>query len=53
MNKYLRGLSDTFYAVDSRFWQVIYPNEKRFIDLDMQLLAIEKERPYIDLPRAH
>jgi GMP synthase-like glutamine amidotransferase len=46
------GLSDTFYAVDSRFWQVIYPNEKRFMDLGMQLLAIEKERPYIDLPRA-
>ena len=46
------GLSETFYAVDSRFWQVIYPNEKRFIDLDMQLLAIEKERPYVDLPRA-
>jgi GMP synthase-like glutamine amidotransferase len=46
------GLSDTFYAVDSRLWQVIHPNEKRFMDLDMQLLAIEKERPHIDLPRA-
>ncbi|HWZ02847.1 MAG TPA: hypothetical protein VNX40_04495 [Mucilaginibacter sp.] len=46
------GLADPFYGVDSRFWQVIHPNEKRFIDLGMQLLAIEKERPYVDLPRA-
>jgi GMP synthase-like glutamine amidotransferase len=46
------GLSDPFYAVDSRSWQVIHPNEKRFADLGMQLLAIEKERPYVDLPRA-
>lgn len=46
------GLADPFYAVDSRVWQVIHPNEKRFMDLGMQLLAIEKERPYVDLPRA-
>ncbi len=46
------GLADPFYAVDSRSWQVIHPNEKRFVDLGMQLLAIEKERPYVDLPRA-
>jgi GMP synthase-like glutamine amidotransferase len=48
----LEGLADPFYTVDSRLWQVIHPNEKRFMDLDMQLLAIEKERPYVDLPRA-
>jgi len=47
-----KGLSDPFYAVDSRSWQVINPNEKRFVDLGMQLLAIEKERSHIDLPRA-
>ena len=46
------GLADPFYSVDSRLWQVIHPNEKRFTDLGMQLLAIEKERPYVDLPRA-
>jgi GMP synthase-like glutamine amidotransferase len=46
------GLSDPFYSVDSRLWQVVHPNEKRFVDLGMQLLAIEKERPYVDLPRA-
>jgi GMP synthase-like glutamine amidotransferase len=46
------GLSDPFYTVDSRLWQVVHPNEKQFTDLGMQLLAIEKERPYVDLPRA-
>jgi GMP synthase-like glutamine amidotransferase len=46
------GLADPFYAVDSRSWQVIHPNEKRFVDLGMQLLAIEKERPHVNLPRA-
>jgi len=46
------GMADPFYTVDSRSWQVINPNEKRFVELGMQLLAIEKERPYVDLPRA-
>ncbi len=46
------GLADPFYAVDSRLWQVINPDEKRFAELGMQLTAIEKERPHIDLPRA-
>ncbi|MDB5137552.1 MAG: synthase [Mucilaginibacter sp.] len=46
------GLPDPFYSVDSRSWQVINPNEKRFVELGMQMLAIEKERPYVDLPRA-
>ncbi|MFD0793243.1 type 1 glutamine amidotransferase [Mucilaginibacter litoreus] len=46
------GLNDPFYAVDSRSWQVINPDMKRFEQLGMQLLALEKERPYVDLPRA-
>jgi GMP synthase-like glutamine amidotransferase len=46
------GLADPFYAVDSRSWQVIHPNHKRLTDLGMQLLAIEKERLHVDLPRA-
>jgi GMP synthase-like glutamine amidotransferase len=46
------GLADPFYSVDSRSWQVINPDEKRFVELGMQLLSIEKERPYVDLPRA-
>ncbi len=46
------GMADPFYTVDSRSWQVINPDEKRFAELGMQLLVIEKERPYVDLPRA-
>jgi GMP synthase-like glutamine amidotransferase len=46
------GLAEPFYSVDSRSWQVINPNEKRFMELGMQLMAIEKERLHIDLPRA-
>ena len=47
-----KNMDDPFYALDSRLWQVINPNEKRFTDLGMQLLAIEKERPHVDFPRA-
>ena len=46
------GMADPFYTVDSRSWQVINPNEQRFVELGMQLLAIEKERPHVNLPRA-
>jgi len=46
------NMSDPFYTVDSRSWQVINPDHKRLAELSMQLLAIEKERPHIDLPRA-
>jgi len=47
-----KDMDDPFYAVDSRSWQVINPNEKQFTDLGMQLLAIEKKRLHVDLPRA-
>lgn len=46
------GLADPFFAVDSREWQVINPDETRFAATGAQLVAIEKERPHIDLPRA-
>ena len=46
------GLADPFYTVDSRSWQVINPDEKRFKETGAALIAIEKERPHIDLPRA-
>lgn len=46
------NLNDPFYAVDSRSWQVINPNEEAFQKTGAQLIAIEKERPHVDLPRA-
>ncbi|RZM07539.1 MAG: GMP synthase, partial [Pedobacter sp.] len=47
-----QGLSDPFYTVDSRSWQVINTDPNRFKELGMDLLALEKERPYVNLPRA-
>ena len=46
------GLSNPFYTVDSRSWQVINPDENRFKETGATLVAIEKERPYVDMPRA-
>jgi homoserine O-succinyltransferase len=46
------GLNDPFYAVDSRDYQVIQPDEERLQQLGAKLLAIEKERPHIPLERA-
>ncbi|TCC94098.1 GMP synthase [Pedobacter frigiditerrae] len=45
------GLHNPFYSVDSRDWQVIQPNETDFILKGAKILAIEKERPHIDLER--
>lgn len=45
-------LANPFFTVDSRSWQVIYPDEQRFAELGMTLTAIEKERPHVNLPRA-
>ncbi len=46
------GLNDPFYAVDSRDYQVIKPNHNRLTEMGGKILAIEKERPHIDLERA-
>jgi GMP synthase-like glutamine amidotransferase len=45
------GLTNPFYAVDSRDWQVIQPDEADFTAKGAQILAIEKERPHIALER--
>jgi GMP synthase-like glutamine amidotransferase len=46
------GMSDPFYAVDSRDYQVIQPRHSRIRELDATLLCIEKERPHVPLERA-
>lgn len=46
-----RGLADPFFAVDSRDWQVIEPDEKILGENSSAILAIEKERPHVDLER--
>ena len=47
----LSGLPDPFYSVDSRDWQVVQPIQTDFEGKGAKILAIEKERPHIDLER--
>ena len=46
------NMKDPFYAVDSRDFQVIQPNHHRLQQTGGSILAIEKERPHIELERA-
>ena len=41
------GMQDPFFAVDSRDYQVIEPDENIIYELGVKILAIEKERPHI------
>lgn len=51
-DKFFRNLPEPFYAVDSRDWQVIEPNSDQIMQLDATILAIEKKRENVPLPRA-
>jgi len=46
------GLRDPFYAVDSRDYQVIQPNQNKLQKIGAKILALEKERPHVPLERA-
>jgi GMP synthase-like glutamine amidotransferase len=50
--KVFDGLSDPFYAVDSRDFQVIQPNHFRLHQMGATILCIEKERPHVPFERA-
>ncbi|WP_316802207.1 glutamine amidotransferase-related protein [Pedobacter nototheniae] len=45
------GITNPFFSVDSRDWQVIEPNLTAFETKGAKLLAIEKERKHINLER--
>jgi len=45
------GLHNPFFSVDSRDWQVVAPNQAVFDKMGASLLAIEKERPHVELER--
>lgn len=47
-----RSLDDPMWAVDSRDFQIIQPNEKKLSDDGAAILCIEKYRPHVDLERA-
>ena len=46
------GLNDPFYAVDSRDFQVVQPNQQALRKMGGHVLAIEKDRPHVPLERA-
>ena len=48
----LKNLPEPFYAVDSRAYQFIEPDDQKMEDLGMKILALEKVRPHIHLERA-
>lgn len=45
------GLPNPFYSVDSRDWQVVQPHEADFEAKGAKILALEKERPHVQLER--
>lgn len=48
----LNHLPDPFFAADFRAWQVVQPDEAIISELGMEILAMEKERPYVEYERA-
>jgi GMP synthase-like glutamine amidotransferase len=48
----LNQLPEPFYAADFRSWQVVEPNEPVIKELGMEVLAVEKVRPYVEYERA-
>jgi homoserine O-succinyltransferase len=47
-----RSLDDPLWAVDSREYQIIQPNEEKIVADGGAVLCIEKYRPHVDLERA-
>ncbi len=45
------GLPNPFFTVDSREWQVVNPKDVLFSNENASVLALEKERPHVDLER--
>jgi GMP synthase-like glutamine amidotransferase len=48
----LKGLSDPFYAVDSRDYQLIKPNRQDLQKMGGRIICMEKIRPHVKLERA-
>lgn len=47
-----KHLPDPFYAIDSRSFQCIQPNEVKLLEMGAKILALEKIRPLVNLERA-
>lgn len=48
----LSNLPDPYYAVDSRDWQLIQPNDEVFVEHGAQILSLEKIRTHVEYERA-
>lgn len=46
------GMTDPFYAVDSREYQVVQPKYNRLRGIGAKVLCIEKDRPHVPYERA-
>lgn len=51
-DSFLHGLSDPFYAIDSRDYQIVQPDIQKIQATGGNILCIEKERPLIPYERA-
>jgi len=51
-DKYFKHLPDPYYVVDSRDWQLIEPDLDKLTKLGANILAVEKKRDHVPLPRA-
>jgi hypothetical protein len=49
---FFEGLSNPFYAVDNRDYQVVEANESLVHQIGASIIAIEKERPHVPFERA-
>ena len=46
------GLEETFYAMESRSYQIIAPNDEKISWMNAEIMALEKMRPSVPLERA-
>jgi GMP synthase-like glutamine amidotransferase len=46
------GMEDTFHALESRLYQIIEPNDEVIDKMNAKIIALEKNRPTIQLERA-
>lgn len=49
---YFQGLPEPFWIADFRDWQVVNANTDYLEERGFEIMAIEKERPHVNLPRA-
>lgn len=47
-----RGLDNPFWAIDSRDYQVVKPNKKKFREMGAKVIALEKMRNHLEYERA-